>query len=797
MSWTKTSYELEVKDVSVYSDRKQLVVNILDERRDIVGNANVGIYPDRDTMDDWEGPVDDGPYFHHDSGDEVMYVGLIRNFREDPRVTMMLLGWIRDQGLPVYADFINDKLKDLAENRADPYLSKQASDFEVRKAEPGEIMYDYKGMTYPFQESGFWQQRPDDVAYNLYDGAQLIGSIWFALPDNEYFPQGEDQEAIHVFQAWVDPEYRNTDAFMKLMQPVMAYGYPIQAAPQNPKLKRVMDRLIDRGTDVPFHLAALTGAVHDNLVEQVRDNLSEDLLKPGYGGEHPMQGHCYTATEALYHLLGGKESGYHPVRLRLPDGITHWWLENDLGEVIDATHDQFGGESVPYDEGRAGGFLTAEPSKRAQELMRRVTGKTAADTIRVEEAGPDTQVYDYLGNKYFPQMETGRDEFKTFNAYDASTKTAFSPGLLVGSILVSRYYPFFAPETGMATIEEVFVLPEYRNTSAFLKLIGAVKPIIQQWRADGAIWKAPDFQNPELESLYDRSYERLLNGKTAISLPKALAPAAVGLGLLVPGVQPADAAPQAPAITQQIQHSDKCVLRPEDHQVLFERSRRVPELEAKIPTGIEVYVTDNIKTNYAAPWAKQIFLMPSVCDQLMSKPSTDFMWAYSAYALYHEWWHDAFNEYDEENTDTGAITILRSMLRKYWGLSEEEAQAIYDVIAPHLYYNIHYDPNNHDPLLGEQPDTWGTPAPDVADWQQVGKTAQFYDAQGQEIERGDTLVFVKEDPNPDPTVNQYGVQKVLDVNPETNVMTLKWHDGHRDEWLSNEADNFIKVAILS
>ncbi len=111
-------------------------------------------------------------------------------------------------------------------------------------------------------------------------------------------------------------------------------------------------------------------AVHKELVNSIRHNLSDDLLKPEYLGQPFPAGHCYVATEALYHLLGGRESGYTPVRLRMPDGVVHWWLRGPNGEVIDPTHDQYA--DVPYDQGRPGGFLTRGPSKRAVELMRRV-----------------------------------------------------------------------------------------------------------------------------------------------------------------------------------------------------------------------------------------------------------------------------------------------------------------------------------------------------------------------------------------------------------------------------------------
>jgi hypothetical protein len=83
-----------------------------------------------------------------------------------------------------------------------------------------------------------------------------------------------------------------------------------------------------------------------------------------------MKGPCYPAAEALYHLLGGKEAGFTPMQI-VHEGISHWYLRwNARGGVvyIDPTKEQFE-TPVPYKDGRGRGFLTREPSKRAQEIL--------------------------------------------------------------------------------------------------------------------------------------------------------------------------------------------------------------------------------------------------------------------------------------------------------------------------------------------------------------------------------------------------------------------------------------------
>lgn len=107
------------------------------------------------------------------------------------------------------------------------------------------------------------------------------------------------------------------------------------------------------------------------LERKVRAALTDDLRKPEYRGhECPTAGHCYVASEAMYHLLGGKAAGYTPEQVN-HEGSSHWYLRGPKGEVIDPTADQFK-SPPPYDQGRGRGFLTREPSKRAKTVIERV-----------------------------------------------------------------------------------------------------------------------------------------------------------------------------------------------------------------------------------------------------------------------------------------------------------------------------------------------------------------------------------------------------------------------------------------
>lgn len=99
---------------------------------------------------------------------------------------------------------------------------------------------------------------------------------------------------------------------------------------------------------------------------------SDDLRRPPYRGHpDPIRGHCYIASEALFHLLGGRRAGWQAQHIR-HEGAPHWYLRNAAtGEVLDPTADQFR-SPVAYQRGRGIGFLTRAPSRRTRALLSRL-----------------------------------------------------------------------------------------------------------------------------------------------------------------------------------------------------------------------------------------------------------------------------------------------------------------------------------------------------------------------------------------------------------------------------------------
>ena len=113
------------------------------------------------------------------------------------------------------------------------------------------------------------------------------------------------------------------------------------------------------------------------LILKIQKCLTPDLLKKEYRAENstnPMFGHCYVASEALFHSLGDRNK-YSAACGRDEQGVVHWWIvDNTTGEIHDPTSDQYisKGLSPPYAVGRRTGFLTKLPSKRAQIVLARM-----------------------------------------------------------------------------------------------------------------------------------------------------------------------------------------------------------------------------------------------------------------------------------------------------------------------------------------------------------------------------------------------------------------------------------------
>lgn len=152
-------------------------------------------------------------------------------------------------------------------------------------------------------------------------------------------------------------------------------------------IRNCKNALIERSRD--SHQSPLSRDQILKVVSAVRSSfkhLSQDpeILDPVWRElnsqtpEIPSTGFCTLASNAVYHLLGGKSVGLTPMQAtykdpRIKGNASHWWLKDADGNIIDPTWDQYTelGKAPPYEKGRGRGFNTRVdvPLKAAQKLI--------------------------------------------------------------------------------------------------------------------------------------------------------------------------------------------------------------------------------------------------------------------------------------------------------------------------------------------------------------------------------------------------------------------------------------------
>ena len=108
-----------------------------------------------------------------------------------------------------------------------------------------------------------------------------------------------------------------------------------------------------------------------DIVTRVRGALadSDDLRRSEYRGNPNIYvGHCYVASEAIYHLAKREGLTLKPMFV-YHELCPHWYLL-DSDKILDPTKEQFS-TPVDYSSGKGKGFLTKKPSKRAATLIKR------------------------------------------------------------------------------------------------------------------------------------------------------------------------------------------------------------------------------------------------------------------------------------------------------------------------------------------------------------------------------------------------------------------------------------------
>ncbi|RPI85148.1 MAG: hypothetical protein EHM34_02385 [Nitrosopumilales archaeon] len=121
------------------------------------------------------------------------------------------------------------------------------------------------------------------------------------------------------------------------------------------------------------------------IIDEIKKNLNRGLLRGKWknSADDNLSGHCYVATEALYWLLGAKQSTYRPYVLShrtcpelLNAGETHWFLMNPEDHtILDPTAEQFGAMKIPYEKAVANGMMNYPEggSRRAKQIIEKIS----------------------------------------------------------------------------------------------------------------------------------------------------------------------------------------------------------------------------------------------------------------------------------------------------------------------------------------------------------------------------------------------------------------------------------------
>lgn len=107
-------------------------------------------------------------------------------------------------------------------------------------------------------------------------------------------------------------------------------------------------------------------------IQAVLPDCDDLRLKEYRGNPNFYVGHCYVASEAIYHIAKNEGIELKPMFV-WHENCSHWYLLYS-DKVIDPTSQQFT-SLVNYGAGRGKGFLTKGPSKRAKAMIARVTTK--------------------------------------------------------------------------------------------------------------------------------------------------------------------------------------------------------------------------------------------------------------------------------------------------------------------------------------------------------------------------------------------------------------------------------------
>jgi len=125
----------------------------------------------------------------------------------------------------------------------------------------------------------------------------------------------------------------------------------------------------------------------DKICKLIKSNLTPELLPKTWlkkNEKKPLYGHCYGASRVLQRIFGEE----HITLFRGLDhtGEYHWWVQDDKGEIVDLTSEQYTSQNLspPYDKGKKCSPLVLHSyMKRVERLYRKVSNEFNSTQNRI------------------------------------------------------------------------------------------------------------------------------------------------------------------------------------------------------------------------------------------------------------------------------------------------------------------------------------------------------------------------------------------------------------------------------
>jgi hypothetical protein len=136
----------------------------------------------------------------------------------------------------------------------------------------------------------------------------------------------------------------------------------------------------------------------------------------------------------LFHLIKEHSKdrellSFKPFRGVDENGISHWWLQNNIGDIIDPTSEQYTsiGKTPPYSMGKSATYMTADPSNRAKVVINKVNNNMGTELTDSDIKEMLEENFEYLTSMSVKEYTLFRTWVDLRKKYKEETKVEDDP----------------------------------------------------------------------------------------------------------------------------------------------------------------------------------------------------------------------------------------------------------------------------------------------------------------------------------------------------------------------------------